>query len=76
MELSGEFVNTQVDNENDNLENFQEVENSGEIIVENMKYKNSLGGEDIVHLKGNHIPRGLIPLENFLTKMMSLRIRR
>ena len=25
--------------------------------------KNSLGGKDIVQLKNNHIPRGLIPLE-------------
>ena len=28
--------------------------------------KGSLGGKDIVQLKINHIPRGLIPLENIL----------
>ena len=28
LDLSGEFVNTQVDNENDNLENFQDVKDS------------------------------------------------
>ena len=32
--------------------------------LSNKKMKNSLGGEDIVQLKSNHIPRGLIPLEN------------
>ena len=26
LELSSEFVNTQIDSENDNLENFQDVE--------------------------------------------------
>ena len=30
LELSGEFVNTEVDNENDNSENFQDAEESEE----------------------------------------------
>ena len=30
--------------------------------------KGSLGGKDIVQLKSNHIPRGLIPLEKFFDK--------
>ena len=63
LELSGEFVNTQVDNEINDLDNFQDDEESEERIVENMKYKKSLGGNDIAHMKGNHISRGLMPLE-------------
>ena len=41
--LSGKFVNTQVDNENENIEKFQDAKYNEERIVENMKYKNSLG---------------------------------
>ena len=63
LELSGEFVNTQVESENDNCENFQDVEESEEEIDENIKFKKSLGGKDIVQLKSNHIPIVLIPLE-------------
>ena len=48
LESSGEFVNPRVDNENDNLEKFQDAKDSEEIIAENVKYKNSLGGKDIV----------------------------
>ena len=32
-------------------------------LLKTKKFKNSLGGKDIVQLKSNHIPRGLIPLE-------------
>ena len=52
-------------NENDNLEVFVDVGDSEDEVAKNMKYKDSLGGEDIVQLKGNHIPKGLKPLENF-----------
>ena len=45
LELSGEFVNNQIDSENDNFLNFQDAEESEEEIVENRKLKNSLGGE-------------------------------
>ena len=48
MELSGEFVNTQVESENDNCENFQDVEGCEEESVEGRKLKNSLGGKDII----------------------------
>ena len=61
--MSGEFVNTQIDGENDSFENYQDHEGSEEEIAENRKLKNSLGGKDIVHLNINHIPRDLIPLE-------------
>ena len=63
LELSSEFVNTQVDSENDNFEKFQDAEESEEEITENIKLKNSQGGKDIVQLKSNHIPRGLVHLE-------------
>ena len=52
LELSGEFVNTQVDNENDNIENFQYAKDNEEIIAKNMKYKNSLGGEGYSSFEG------------------------
>ena len=48
LELSGEFVNSQIDSENDNCENFQDAEESEEEIAENKKLKNSLGGKNIV----------------------------
>ena len=44
LDLFGDFVNTQVANENDNLENFQDAKYSEEEIAENMKYKDSLRG--------------------------------
>ena len=62
MELSGEFVNTEIEKENVDSENFQDVDEDG--IAETEKLKGSLGGKYIVQLKSNHIPRGLIPLEN------------
>ena len=69
LELSGEFVNTQIDSENDNFENFQDAEESEEETAENRKVKNSVGGKHIVQLNINHIPRGVIHLDNlFLLK--------
>ena len=62
--MHGEFVNTQIDGENDNFENYQDHQESEEEIDENIKLKNSLGGNGIIQLKSNHIPRGLIHLEN------------
>ena len=63
LELSGEFVNTHIDTENDNGENFQDDEEfkKGKDGVE--KLKGTLGGKYIIQLKNNFIPRGLIPLE-------------
>ena len=65
LELSGEFVNTHIDAENDNCENFQDAEESEEEKNGTEKLKGTLGGKNIIQLKNNFIPRGLIPLENF-----------
>ena len=62
LELSGEFVNTHFDNENDNDRTpggDEEVETEEDA----EKLKKTLGGKDIIQLKNNFIPRGLIPLE-------------
>ena len=51
LELSGEFVNTHIDTENDNGENFQD---DGEPEKEKdgaEKLKGTLGGKDIIQLK-------------------------
>ena len=63
LELSGEFVNTHIDGENDNCENFQDAEESEEEMINTEKLKGTLGGKDIIQLKSNFKPRGLIPLE-------------
>ena len=63
LELSGEFVNNQIDNKNDNFENFQDDEQNEREQDGNKKLKNALGGDDIIQLKSNFIPRGSIPLE-------------
>ena len=63
LELSGEFVNTQIENESVDSENFQDVVEDEEGVAETEKLKGSLGGKDIAQSKSNHIPRGLIPLE-------------
>ena len=65
LELSREFVNTHIDAENDNCENFQDAEESEEEKNGTEKLKGTLGGKDIIQLKNNFIPRGLIPLEFF-----------
>ena len=57
LELLGEFVNTHIDAENDNCEKFQDAEKIGA-----EKLKGTLGGKDIIQLKNNFIPRGLVPL--------------
>ena len=64
LELSSEFVNTQIENETVDSENFQDVDEDEEGVAETEKLKGSLRGKGIVQLKSNHIPRGLIPLEN------------
>ena len=63
LELSGEFVNTHIDEGGADPENFLDIEEEGEEAVGTAKLKDSLGGKDIVQLKSNHIPRVLIPLE-------------
>ena len=62
LELSGEFVNTRVENENGNdrtPEDEEEVDSEED--AKNLR--KTLGGKDIIQLKNNFIPRGLIPLE-------------
>ena len=63
--MSGEFVNTHIDAENDNCENFQDAEEREEERSGIEKLKGTLGGKDIIQLKNNFIPRGLIPLDIF-----------
>ena len=62
--MSYEFVNTQIDTENEKLENFKDDEYNEDEKAKNKKFKNMIGGKDIIHLKSNFIPRGMIPLEN------------
>ena len=61
--MSGEFVNTRIDTKNENLENFQDDVQTEDEKAENKKMKNMIGGKDIIQLKSNFIPIGLIPLE-------------
>ena len=69
LELSGKIVNTHIDGENDNCENFQDAKESEEEMINTEKLKGTLGGKYIIQLKSNFIPRGLIPLEKlFLSK--------
>ena len=63
LEFSSEFVNTHIDAENDNSESFQDVEENEEEKTITEKLKGTLGGKDVIQLKSNFIPRGLIPLE-------------
>ena len=71
LELSGEFVNTPIDTEN--IQDDEELEEEGN---RTEKLKGTLGGKDIIQLKNNFIPRGLIPLEKILIRMMFLKIRK
>ena len=62
LELSGEFINTHIDEEDANSQNFLDADE--EEAAGAGKLKDSLGGRDIVQFKSNHIPRGLIPLQS------------
>ena len=53
MEMSGEFENVKIDQEN----MFEKEESAC------LKYLTHLAGRDIIQLKSNTIPRGLVPLE-------------
>ena len=64
MELSDEFVNTHIDEGVVDPENFLDVEDEGEEAIGTGTLMDSLGGRDIVQLKRNDIPRGLIHLES------------
>ena len=62
--MFGEFVNTHIDEGGSDHKSLLDVKGEGEEVVGTGKPKDSLGGKDIVQLKINHIPRGLIPLES------------
>jgi hypothetical protein len=55
MEMSSEFRNVKI-----NQENMFEEEESANPVPE---YLTRLAGKDIIQLKSNTIPRGLVPLE-------------
>jgi hypothetical protein len=57
MEMSEEFENVSIDQEN-----MFEKENA-EPVPESPEYLTQLEGKDIIQLKSNTIPRGLVPLE-------------
>ena len=62
--MSGEFVNTHVDEGASDPENLLDAEREGEESIGTGKLNDSLWGKDIVQLKSNHIPKVLIPLES------------
>ena len=64
MVFSGEFVNPRIDEDDTDSEKFLDAEEEEEEAAGARKLKDSLGSRDIVQLKRNHIPRGLIPLES------------
>ena len=57
LELTGEFSNSLIDEDKDD-----EVEDADEYS------KNTIVGHNIIELKGNFIPKGLVPLERILSK--------
>ena len=61
--MSDEFVNTNIDIENQISENFQDEEEIANENVEQKDLKNMIGGKDIIELKSNYIPKGLIATE-------------
>lgn len=62
MEVVGEFSASRIDQA-------QEVENEQEEVEEvYLPWKYSIKDQNIVQLKGNVIPRGLVPLERFYLK--------
>ena len=57
MELTGDFSNSLIDQDQD-----EEVEDADEYS------KNEIVGHKIIKLKGNFIPKGLVPLERIFSK--------
>ena len=51
LELSGEFVNTNIDTENDDGESFQDDEEPEKEKKGTEKLKGTLGGKDVIQLK-------------------------
>ena len=56
--MSDEFVNTRIDTENENLEKFQD-----DVHTKYEKIQKYDRGKDIIQLKSNFIPIGMISLE-------------
>ena len=57
LELTGEFSNSLIDQEQDDeIEDFEGVA------------ENEIAGHKIIELKGNFIPKGLVPLERIFSK--------
>ena len=54
--MSGEFENIKIDQEN--------MYNKGESAEPEPTYLTQLAGKDIIQLKSNSFPRGLVPLED------------
>ena len=52
LECIDEFSESQIDEEEESLEGHDKA-----------SYKNMIAGQEIIDLKTNHIPRGLVPLE-------------
>ena len=52
LECIDEFSESQIDEEEESLES-----------PDKASYKNMIAGQEIIDLKTNHIPRGLVPLE-------------
>ena len=52
LECIGEFSESQIDEEEESFES-----------PDKASYKNMIAGQEIIDLKTNHIPRGLVPLE-------------
>ena len=63
LEILDEVVNTNIDTENQNLENIQDDEHFADEEIEQKNLKNMIGGKNIIQLKSYHIPKGLIPIE-------------
>ena len=55
-------MNTHIDGENDNCENFQDAEESEEEMINTKTLKGTLGGKGIIQLKSNFIPKRFDPL--------------
>jgi ribonuclease HI len=65
LQMTDEFVNSNIDDEN-----CCDQEEDATMFTNDDCFQNQIVGRDIVQLKNNIIPKGLVPLEKFLTIMM------
>jgi hypothetical protein len=63
--MNGEFANLNIDEEH-----CCEEEEDVARFANDEYFKNQIVGKDIMNLKNNIIPKGLVPLEKSLTTMM------